>query len=240
MLSDTPQFTPFGNTLSSMFSPTAHPFTSSIFTPSALQNGNTTLSVDEIMKSSFVPTPHKIGPNFSPESRMNLTSVMSDRQTQESAQVPMSMEKKRKVESSGSYFKRMGSPTYGIKKENIPPSYIEKPRVSHLEHFSSTVSMSYMILFLTIIIFCVFFKFSGHHAQCQLLRFQRIQVYQGQLPTLLLDLEGRGPEASTPHRKVKAKQHQQHTMVTNATMPMIYLCITFLQSARCKTLEVPC
>jgi len=203
MLSDTPQFTPFGNTLSSMFSPTAHPFTSSIFTPSALQNGNTTLSVDEIMKSSFVPTPHKIGPNFSPESRMNLTSVMSDRQTQESAQVPMSMEKKRKVESSGSYFKRMGSPTYGIKKENIPPSYVEKPRVSHLEHFSSTVSMSYMILFLTIIIFCVFLNSVDITHNVNSFVFNAYKYTKGNCPPCYWIWKAEGPKQVLPIAKSK-------------------------------------
>lgn len=128
MLTKTPQLTPFGNSLSSMFSPAiTAPLCAMPFSP----NPCNAFSADEIMKSSFVPTPFKTSTNLSPEPKMNLTTVLSER-TNDSNAIPISIEKTRKVESSGSYFKRMGSPTYGIKKENKHPAlFTEKQRVSH-------------------------------------------------------------------------------------------------------------
>lgn len=86
-----------------------------------------------MMKSSFVPTPRKVGSMFSPEPKMHMTKALSDRQAHTGAVVPISMEKKRKIESTGGYFRRMGSPSFGTKKENIHPAYTEKQRVSNVD-----------------------------------------------------------------------------------------------------------
>lgn len=126
MFSKTPQFTPFGQSLSSLFSPV--PMVSMSFTPSTLQNGKQALSMEEIMKSSFVPTPPKVGSIFSPEPKMNVTTTLVERQANTGVVVPISTEKKRKIESTGGYFKRMGSPSFGTQKENIHPHHAEKQR----------------------------------------------------------------------------------------------------------------
>ena len=143
MLSSTPQFTPFGYSLSSMFSPAVAPIGAMPFSPAVAQKVDNSLSVEKIMKSSFVPTPSKSGSLFSPQPKMNLTTVLSERQIHDSVPVPISTEKQRKMEASGSYFKRMGSPTYGIKKENKPPSYsADVQRVSCLKYSSIFISSS--------------------------------------------------------------------------------------------------
>lgn len=124
-LGKTPQFTPFGKTFSSVFSPTP---TSMIkesmqFAPLELNRENTAISLDEIMKSSFFPTPKRVGSVFSPGPKVNLTSILNSRQVHDSSPVPVSMDKKRKLEQMGGYFKRMGSPTLGANKENQPTAY---------------------------------------------------------------------------------------------------------------------
>jgi len=124
-------FMPFG---ASLFSPSAL----LPFTPSMDNVQHSAMSADEIMNSSFFPTPNKKSDTHSSHSpRMNLTTVLtSDRQCQPAPQdnaiglkagagngngtapilggapVPISLEKK-----STSYFKRMGSPAYSIQKD---------------------------------------------------------------------------------------------------------------------------
>ncbi len=74
------------------------------------------------MNSSFFPTPSK----QSDSPRMNLTTVLNnDHQLpQESgAPVPISLEKK-----SSSYFKRMGSPAYSLKKDGKVNSDTQRVR----------------------------------------------------------------------------------------------------------------
>jgi len=132
MLSKTPQFTPFGQSLSSLFSPVPMALGNTPLSHHTLEHGKQTLSVEEIMKSSFVPTPRKVGSMFSPEPKMNMSTALSDRQANTGAVVPISMEKKRKIESTGGYFRRMGSPSFRTKKENVLPAYAEKQRVSNV------------------------------------------------------------------------------------------------------------
>jgi len=127
ILTKNQQLTPFGNSLSSMFSP-AIPTQLASYSP---HTGNV-FSAEDIMNSTFVPTPFKGDAcnSTSPEAKVNLTTVLGERQLNEKNPVPISIEKSRKTESSGSYFKRMGSPSYGIKKENKPPTFGEKKMVS--------------------------------------------------------------------------------------------------------------
>jgi hypothetical protein len=87
--------------------------------------------MEDIMKSSFVPTPPKVGSMFSPKPNMN--TALAERPANDGAIVPISMEKKRKVESTGGYFKRMGSPSFGAQIENMHPPYADKRRVSNSE-----------------------------------------------------------------------------------------------------------
>ncbi len=171
------QLTPFGNSLSSMFSPSIPaPLTS--FSPN-----NGTFSAEEIMNSSFVPTPFKAArTSSSPEPKVNLTTVLSDRTGHEGANpVPISIEKSRKIESSGSYFKRMGSPSYGgIKKENKPPSQkmvSERRAQSLLLKFM--VSNSYLT---THSFFNLFY--SGQHGKCPHLHCPHIRECHGKAPIL--------------------------------------------------------
>jgi hypothetical protein len=94
-----------------------------------LNHQQNSISVDEIMKSSFFPTPMKIGSSFSPGPKVNLSSILSSRQVNDSSPVPVSMDKKRKIEQTGGYFKRMGSPSLGSNKENKPQGYGRNIRV---------------------------------------------------------------------------------------------------------------
>ena len=134
MLSKTPQFTPFSQTLSSLFSPPAPLSINSISsTQTANQNTSGSLSMEKIMQSSFVPTPNKIASIFSPEPKMNLTNVLNDRQFNGGVAAPISSEKKRKVESSGGYYKRMGSPSFGAPKDKLSTGYPDKNMVSFMK-----------------------------------------------------------------------------------------------------------
>ena len=118
----TPDFTPFGKSLSSVFSPTPTQVTKhgNFFAPLGLHNDDPSISLEDIMKSSFVPTPKKVDSTFSPGPKVNLASILSSKHIHDNSPVPVSMDKKRKIEEVGGYFKRMGSPTIGGNKENKP------------------------------------------------------------------------------------------------------------------------
>jgi hypothetical protein len=127
----TPQFTPFGHVLTSVFSPTPTNLgkDENEFGVSVLNRQHLPISLDDIMRSSFVPTPKKIGSVFSPGPKVNLSSILSSRPVNDSSPVPVSIDKKRKMEQTGGYFKRMGSPTLGGNKENKPQGYGRNIRV---------------------------------------------------------------------------------------------------------------
>lgn len=98
------------------------------------------------MQSSFVPTPNKIASIFSPEPKMNLSNVLTDRQVNGGVAVPISSEKKRKVESSGGYYKRMGSPSFGAPKDKLSTGYPDKNMVSLTKIYLSRISEMNWIL----------------------------------------------------------------------------------------------
>jgi hypothetical protein len=226
ILTKTQQLTPFGSSLYSMFSP-AIPASLSVFSPNVGQ----AFSAEEIMNSSFVPTPFKTGTSLSPEPKMNLTTVLSDRPINDANPVPISMEKSRKIESSGgSYFKRMGSPSYGIKKENKPPSYSEKKMVSLVKFSNSILSLCNLIsIYLRFI--C---KLSGRHEKCQLLHCLHIRECREKVPILSQALEDKGFETNT----ITAKLLLLPTAATKTRKTS--LCIISLQLERCMTLGVLC
>jgi hypothetical protein len=209
-----------------MFSP-AIPASLSVFSPNVGQ----AFSAEEIMNSSFVPTPFKTGTSLSPEPKMNLTTVLSDRPINDANPVPISMEKSRKIESSGgSYFKRMGSPSYGIKKENKPPSYSEKKMVRLVKFSNSILSLCNLIsIYLRFI--C---KLSGRHEKCQLLHCLHIRECREKVPILSQALEDKGFETNT----ITAKLLLLPTAATKTRKTS--LCIISLQLERCMTLGVLC
>lgn len=140
----TPQFTPFGQALSSVFSPTPTNLGKDTNDLDALEFNRQqySISLDDIMKSSFVPTPKKIGSTFSPGPKVNLSSILSSRQENDSTPVPVSNDKKRKMQQTGGYFKRMGSPILGGNKENKAQGSGRNIRWKHDELSTPSLSTS--------------------------------------------------------------------------------------------------
>jgi len=190
------------------------------------------------MKSSFVPTPPKVGSIFSPEPKMNVTTTLVERQANTGVVVPISTEKKRKIESTGGYFKRMGSPSFGTQKENIHPHHAEKQRVSNLKAIlvSSCMFDFHKFVFSQMLRFIHPFTISGTHMKCLPLVSLPTPGCQEKTHTLSLDQEDRDRVTSL----VPLKQRHLLPHTTHLVIMKICLCIISHRLARCLTLEVQC
>jgi hypothetical protein len=181
------------------------------------------------MKSSFVPTPPKVGSMFSPKPNMN--TALAVRPANDGVIVPISTEKKRKVESTGGYFKRMGSPSFGAQIENMHPPYADKRRVSNSQII---LALSYLFNFREIYFSRMLRSvhsstISGAPVRCLPLPSLPTLECPEKIRTLLLDQDDRDRETNSIPRK------QSH-------LPLMRICLCIIShpSAQCPTLEVQC